>query len=121
MKAGQVTAYRVGGSVTVTAPEGVAVNATMPSGTGQALLDGTAAFGQPYAGTVSGRVIPAAGQASVTLSLPSAPAPATGTATSTGTGTGTSSGTTRLTAPSPDVPVPAGVGRHVPPGADRRR
>nr|WP_262002824.1 hypothetical protein [Streptomyces sp. FIT100] len=74
VKSGQVTGHRIGDTVTVTAPDGVAVSATMPTGTAQRLPDGsTAAFGQPYAGTVSGRVAPAAGQDGVVLALPRAP------------------------------------------------
>lgn len=43
--AGQVTAYRIGDSVTVQAPEGVAITATMPAGT----RHGGSAFGSSYA------------------------------------------------------------------------
>ncbi|MYX41479.1 hypothetical protein GTW59_10365, partial [Streptomyces sp. SID89] len=50
VQAGQVSAYRIGGTVTVTAPSGVAVTATLPAGT---TLNG-AAFGTSYAGAVSG-------------------------------------------------------------------
>ncbi|MFD9443504.1 hypothetical protein ACFWBR_35330 [Streptomyces sp. NPDC060006] len=47
---GQVTAYRVGDTVTVRAPAGTAVPATMPTGTTN---DGSG-FGDAYAGEVSG-------------------------------------------------------------------
>ncbi|MBV1938924.1 hypothetical protein KUF83_20535 [Streptomyces sp. BV286] len=47
---GQVTAYRVGDTVTVRAPAGIAVPATMPTGTTN---DGSG-FGDAYAGEVSG-------------------------------------------------------------------
>ncbi|MFI6034550.1 hypothetical protein ACIBBD_10355 [Streptomyces sp. NPDC051315] len=50
LRDGGVTAYRVGDTVTVEAPEGVAVTATVPTGT---TLAGTA-FGEAYAGAVSG-------------------------------------------------------------------
>lgn len=72
--AGQVTAYRVGNTVTVNAPSGVQVRATMPTGTAQKLAIGTGGFGSSYAGTLSGWVSPGALQSSVTLQLPSAPA-----------------------------------------------
>ncbi|MFJ8209804.1 hypothetical protein [Streptomyces sp. NPDC096033] len=50
VQAGQVTAYRIGTAVTVVAPAGLDVTATLPSGTRL----GAAAFGSPYAGRVSG-------------------------------------------------------------------
>ncbi|WP_371626511.1 hypothetical protein OG245_30135 [Streptomyces sp. NBC_01116] len=50
LDAGQVTAYRIGDSVTVRAPGGVAIAATMPAGT----QHGGTGFGAPYAGKVSG-------------------------------------------------------------------
>ncbi|GAX54962.1 hypothetical protein [Streptomyces olivochromogenes] len=50
VSAGQVTAYRIGDTVTVQAPGGVAVTATMPTGT----TDGSTGFGSAYAGEVSG-------------------------------------------------------------------
>ncbi|MFJ9693197.1 hypothetical protein [Kitasatospora sp. NPDC101183] len=74
--AGQVTGYRIGNTVTVNAPSGVQVQATMPTGTAQQLVIGTAAFGSAYAGTLSGWVAPGPLQTSVTLQLPSAAAPA---------------------------------------------
>ncbi|MFE4974701.1 hypothetical protein ACFRAR_21660 [Kitasatospora sp. NPDC056651] len=72
--AGKVTAYRVGNAVTVSAPAGVQVQATMPTGTAQKLAIGTAGFGSSYAGTLSGWVSPGALQSTVTLQLPAAPA-----------------------------------------------
>ncbi|MFJ2476973.1 hypothetical protein ACIOWI_29050 [Streptomyces sp. NPDC087659] len=108
VKSGQVTAYRIGGTVTVTAPTGTAVRATMPSGTTRVLPDGPAAFGEPYAGTVSGSLPPGPGQDGVTLSLPSAPAAGSPAA-----------GPARSTVPAPDGPVPPGVARPVVPGAER--
>ncbi|SBT93028.1 hypothetical protein GA0115233_105551 [Streptomyces sp. DI166] len=67
---GQVTAYRIGDTVTVEAPDGVAVAATMPTGT---TLAG-AAFGEAYAGARSGWT-PSTG-APLTLGLPSSAVPA---------------------------------------------
>ncbi|MET8956849.1 hypothetical protein ACWEO4_40815 [Streptomyces sp. NPDC004393] len=98
LRAGQVTAYRVGDTVTVQAPSGVAATATLPTGT---QLTGSA-FGSAYAGAVSGWA-PSSGTP-LTLTLPaSAAAPATHA--------------TRLapaTGPAPDTRVPAGVERQVP-------
>ncbi|GAA2981648.1 hypothetical protein GCM10010519_15460 [Streptomyces lactacystinicus] len=74
LAASQVTAYRVGSTITVNAPSGVQVQATMPTGTAQKLAIGTGGFGSSYAGTLSGWVSPGALQSSVTLQLPSAPA-----------------------------------------------
>ncbi|NMO36487.1 hypothetical protein HG826_23510 [Streptomyces sp. GMY01] len=97
VQAGQVSAYRIGGTVTVTAPSGVAVTATLPAGT---TLNG-AAFGTSYAGAVSGWT-PSAGQP-LTLTVPSsAPAPA---AVHSGAGHGP------VTAPAPRTRVPSGVSR----------
>ncbi|MEV7774409.1 hypothetical protein [Kitasatospora sp. NPDC086791] len=73
LAAGQVTAYRVGNTVTVSAPAGVQVQATMPTGTAQKLVIGSTAFGSAYAGNLSGWVSPGTLQSSVTLNLPSAP------------------------------------------------
>ncbi|WP_329525022.1 hypothetical protein [Streptomyces sp. NBC_01462] len=66
--AGRVTAYRIGNTVTVQAPAGVAVTATMPAGT----TNGTGGFGSAYAGEVSGWT--ASAGAPLTLTLPSAAA-----------------------------------------------
>ncbi|GAA0286184.1 hypothetical protein GCM10010302_25580 [Streptomyces polychromogenes] len=89
LQAGRVTAYRVGDTVTVTAPAGLDVTATLPAGTRL----GTAAFGSPYAGRVSGWT-PSAGSP-LELTLPSsapaapsavaAPRPAPATAPAPGT------------------------------------
>ncbi|MFG3102159.1 hypothetical protein ACGFZL_16785 [Streptomyces sp. NPDC048182] len=65
--AGKVTAYRIGGTVTVQAPSGTTVPATMPAGTRSGPLT---AFGSAYAGAVSGWAAPSSG--SVTLTLPAA-------------------------------------------------
>ncbi|MFI9648360.1 hypothetical protein ACIHAA_18935 [Streptomyces sp. NPDC052040] len=50
LNAGQVTAYRIGSTVTIQAPAGVASSATLPTGT--RLMGLT--FGTPYAGEMSG-------------------------------------------------------------------
>ncbi|MFJ4277492.1 hypothetical protein [Streptomyces massasporeus] len=94
LRAGEVTAYRIGGTVTVDAPNRLAVTATLPTGT---TLAG-AAFGEAYAGSVSGWT-PSTG-APLAFTLPaSAVAPAADTATE----------TTPATDPAPDTRVPAGV------------
>ncbi|MGW7303256.1 hypothetical protein [Streptomyces sp. NPDC054829] len=90
---GQVTAYRIGDTVTVEAPDGVAVAATMPTGT---TLAG-AAFGDAYAGGRSGWT-PSTG-APLTLSLPASAVPAA----IPGTGPAT------VPEPAPETRVPAEV------------
>ncbi|SME97259.1 hypothetical protein [Streptomyces sp. Amel2xC10] len=101
LDAGQVTAYRVGDTVTVQAPGGTAVTATLPAGS--TLAGG--AFGTPYAGGVSGWT--PAGAGPLAFALPaSAAAPAADT----------SEGLT-ATRPAPDTRVPAGVREQVPPTA----
>ncbi|MFE1943264.1 hypothetical protein [Streptomyces massasporeus] len=92
--AGEITAYRIGDTVTVDAPNGLAVTATLPTGT---TLAGSA-FGEAYAGSVSGWT-PATG-APLALTLPaSAVAPAADAATA----------TAPATKPAPNTRVPAGV------------
>ncbi|MGW0191086.1 hypothetical protein ACWDV7_35895 [Streptomyces sp. NPDC003362] len=98
---GQVTAYRVGDTVTVEAPDGVAVPATAPDGTTRA----GAAFGEAYAGERSGWT--AAPAAPLTLTLP------TSAAASTAPG---ADGSTPATEPAPATRVPAGVTDPVSPG-----
>ncbi|QGV77214.1 hypothetical protein [Streptomyces ficellus] len=103
---GDVTAYRVGDTVTVEAPAGLPVAATMPAGT----VHGATAFGEPYAGTTSGRVA-GPGSGPMTLALPGS---ATGADTA-------DTGAARTPAPAPyrkapHTPVPPGVTRPVPPG-----
>ncbi|MFD8203287.1 hypothetical protein [Streptomyces sp. NPDC059701] len=104
--AGQVTAYRVGDTVTVQAPGGVAVTATMPAGTRR----GGTGFGDAYAGAVSGWTTLPAGTA-LSLTLPSsatAPQAAAGT------------GDTAIPTPTaPRTRVPAGVSEPVPYGTER--
>ncbi|WP_328868975.1 hypothetical protein OHT76_02135 [Streptomyces sp. NBC_00287] len=86
-----VTAYRIGDAVTVEAPDGVAVTATMPTGT---TLAG-AAFGEAYAGERSGWT-PSAG-IPLTLDLPSSAPPST------------AAGAAAVTDPAPDTYVPQGT------------
>ncbi|MGW3626746.1 hypothetical protein [Streptomyces sp. NPDC000880] len=105
VKAGQVTAYRVGNAVTVQAPGGVRVTATMPAGTRQNLLLGTADFGSAYAGAVSGWVGPGLLQDRVTLTLPAAAPTAARTAKA-----------APVQASAPRLPLPAGVLQRVPYG-----
>ncbi|MBT2444607.1 hypothetical protein J7E93_31825 [Streptomyces sp. ISL-36] len=72
LAAGKVTAYRVGTTVTVKAPAGVAAPITAPEGTRKRLPLGTAAFGTPYAGARSAWTAPEPLQSTVTLTLPTA-------------------------------------------------
>ena len=93
LRSGEVTAHRIGDTVTVDAPGGLAVPATLPTGTELA----GAAFGEAYAGAVSGWT-PSAGDP-LALTLPaSAPAPAADT-----------TGPAPATRPAPKTRVPAGV------------
>ncbi|RSS78181.1 hypothetical protein [Streptomyces sp. WAC06614] len=107
VKAGQVTAYRIGDTVTVTAPSGVSVTASLPEGS----RIGAAAFGSPYAGRVSGWT-PSAGTP-VSFTLPSAAAaPAralTGSATTGTPATGPAPAAAPVPAPAPRTYVPAAV------------
>ncbi|MEU0965319.1 hypothetical protein ABZ357_07710 [Streptomyces sp. NPDC005917] len=99
LQAGQVTGYRIGDTVTVEAPAGLEVTATLPTGTTVA----GAAFGSAYAGAVSGWT-PSAG-VPLSLALPAATtAPAVTAADS----------TAPATDPAPDTRVPAGVTEQVP-------
>ncbi|MDG4859857.1 hypothetical protein P8605_17145 [Streptomyces sp. T-3] len=108
LDAGKVTAYRIGDTVTVKAPSGVKATATMPAGTRQVLLLGSAAFGTSYAGAASGWVSPGLLQSGVTLNVPTA-APAT-----------VRSGTADPVAePADGLPVPKGVRKQVPYGVTR--
>ncbi|MFJ8590148.1 hypothetical protein [Streptomyces sp. NPDC093598] len=66
----RVTAYRIGGTVTVTAPSGTQIPVTAPEGTKKQLVLGTTAFGTPYAGARSAWTTPAALQSALTLKLP---------------------------------------------------
>jgi hypothetical protein len=66
----RVTAYRMGNTVTVTAPSGTQIPVTAPEGTKKQLLLGTSAFGTPYAGARSAWTTPAALQSALTLKLP---------------------------------------------------
>ncbi len=103
--AGRVTAYRIGNTVTLQAPGGLQSTATMPAGTRQNLLLGTAPFGTAYAGSLSGRVSPALLQTQVTLTVPSA----TTTALSTDPAQ-------PVAEPAGELPTPTGVSESVPYG-----
>ena len=70
LAAGRVTAYRVGGTVTVRVPSGVTAPVTVPEGARKQLLLGTAAFGTAYAGARSAWTTPEVLQSAVTLKLP---------------------------------------------------
>ncbi|GGS96055.1 hypothetical protein [Streptomyces chromofuscus] len=67
---GRVSAYRIGSTVTVTAPGGTQIPVTVPEGTKQQLLLGTTTFGTPYAGNRSAWATPALLQSALTLKLP---------------------------------------------------
>ncbi|WP_228473037.1 hypothetical protein [Streptomyces cyaneochromogenes] len=67
---GSVTAYRIGGTVTVKAPSGTQIPVTAPEGTRKQLLIGTTAFGTPYAGERSAWTKPELLQSALTLKLP---------------------------------------------------
>ncbi|MFD7016452.1 hypothetical protein [Streptomyces sp. NPDC059928] len=70
LAAGSVTAYRIGDTVTVQGPNGVAAPITAPEGTRKQLLLGTTAFGTPYAGQRSDWSSPELLQSAITLKLP---------------------------------------------------
>ncbi|MFJ8332175.1 hypothetical protein [Streptomyces sp. NPDC094437] len=103
LNAGQVTAYRVGDKVTVSAPTGIQVTATLPTGTTQ----GSAAFGTAYAGAVSGWT-PSTGTP-LTFTVPATPQATTLAPTDTHA---------TVTTPAPHTRVPAGVRAQVPATAD---
>jgi hypothetical protein len=67
---GSVTAYRIGNTVTVTAPSGTQIPVTAPQGTVKQLLIGTTAFGTPYAGERSAWTTPGLLQTALKLRLP---------------------------------------------------
>ncbi|MEU3889103.1 hypothetical protein [Streptomyces sp. NPDC029041] len=94
LRTGEVTAYRIGTTVTVDAPDGLAVTATLPTGT---TLAG-AAFGEAYAGAVSGWT--PSGGTPLVLTLPASAAAPT---------TGDTAGRAPATGPAPRTRVPAGV------------
>ncbi|MEV7924332.1 hypothetical protein [Kitasatospora sp. NPDC088779] len=112
ISAGQVTGYRVGNTITVNAPAGVQVQATMPTGTSQKLVIGSTAFGSSYAGTLSGWVSPGTLQSSVSLQLPSAGTPAAPAAVA----PGVAAKSVPAPAPADKKVVPQGVATPVPVG-----
>jgi hypothetical protein len=71
LASGKVTGYRIGTTVTITAPSGTQIPVTAPEGTKKQLLIGTSAFGTSYAGKRSAWTTPEALQSAVTLKLPS--------------------------------------------------
>ncbi|MFJ4240423.1 hypothetical protein ACIP17_07425 [Streptomyces iakyrus] len=93
LRAGEVRAHRIGGTVTVDAPDGLVVPATLPTGT---TLAG-AAFGEAYAGAVSGWTRSTGEPLALTLPA-SAPAPVADAAEP-----------TPATGPAPKTRIPAGV------------
>ncbi|WP_081240543.1 hypothetical protein [Streptomyces viridosporus] len=100
---GQVTAHRIGGTVTVEGPVGVAVPATMPEGTTRS----GSVFGGAYAGGRSGWTSPTSAPLVLALPPSAVPAPATGT-----------DGSAPATAPAPKARVPEGVAEPVSPGTN---
>ncbi|MGW7302510.1 MULTISPECIES: hypothetical protein [unclassified Streptomyces] len=66
----KVTAYRIGRTVTITAPSGTQIPVTAPEGTRQQQLLGTTAFGTSYAGKRSAWGAPGLLQSALTLNLP---------------------------------------------------
>ncbi|MER8043187.1 hypothetical protein [Streptomyces sp. NPDC094032] len=70
LAAGQVTAYRIGTTITVKAPSGTDVPLTVPEGTRKQLLLGTTPFGTAYAGARSAWTTPDLLQTAITLKLP---------------------------------------------------
>ncbi|MBD0737491.1 hypothetical protein [Streptomyces sp. CBMA29] len=108
-KGGKVTAYRIGDAVTVNAPSGTQITATMPAGTRQSQLLGTTAFGSSYAGKASGWTTPGTLQSNVTLTLPSGAVPAL-------INLNVSLGPIKIKASVGRLPVPKGVAEAVPVG-----
>ncbi|MCS0605179.1 hypothetical protein NX794_28795 [Streptomyces sp. LP11] len=70
LDAGKVTAYRVGDTVTATAPSGTQIPLTAPEGTRRQQILGTTTFGTPYAGQRTSWTTPGLLQTAVTLKLP---------------------------------------------------
>ncbi|MCX5211923.1 hypothetical protein OG689_22005 [Kitasatospora sp. NBC_00240] len=111
LAAGQITAYRIGDTVTVNAPAGLASEATMPTGTVQKLTFGSTAFGTAYAGTLSGWVKAGSLQSTVTLKLTAAQTPAAPAAAA-----AAAAKTAPVTAPAAKTVVPNGAATAVPVG-----
>lgn len=114
VKANTVTAYRIGDTVTVSAPSGLQSTVTMPAGTRQGQLLGTTGFGTAYAGQLVGWVSPGLLQTSVTLKLPATATPATATVTS--AKVAQSAQTAEATTAAQALPVPTGATQPVPYG-----
>ncbi|MDH6119418.1 hypothetical protein ABH930_005592 [Kitasatospora sp. GAS204A] len=109
--AGQVTGYRIGGTVTVQAPSGVRVEATMPTGTIQQFLLGGSQFGTAYAGELSGWVAPGPFQGTVNLRLASAATPSAAKASS--STVNAAAGAAKKVVKAPRTTVPAGAAKPV--------
>ncbi|MGA5701352.1 hypothetical protein [Peterkaempfera bronchialis] len=109
---GRVTAYRVGNTVTISAPSGVYVPATVPTGTVQRLVVGTTAFGSGYAGLRSGWTLPGSLQTSVTLVLDTAGTPAAQQGSAVAATTSTPAPRSQPVPSGVRTPVPAGPGDH---------
>ncbi|MDJ0344966.1 hypothetical protein QMK19_31010 [Streptomyces sp. H10-C2] len=114
VKADQITAYRIGDTVTISAPSGLQSTATVPAGTRQQQLLGTTAFGGAYAGQLAGWVAPGALQSQVTLKLTAAATPAVVAATP--AKTARSATAAKLRTPAKALPVPTGAAAPVPHG-----
>ncbi|MFJ6217085.1 hypothetical protein ACIQGZ_27695 [Streptomyces sp. NPDC092296] len=122
--ADQVTAYRVGGAITVSAPTGVEVPFTAPAETVQLLRSGSTAFGTAYAGQLSGWTLPGQRQTSVTLVLDPDATPAGQPSSEAVVAAKVAKATAAAkTAPAArSLPVPSGVSTPVPVGpADQDR
>ncbi|MEY9965727.1 hypothetical protein ABIA33_003777 [Streptacidiphilus sp. MAP12-16] len=107
--AGTAGGYRVGSTVTVQAPNGVAAEVTAPNGTVQQQLLGSSAFGSAYAGELSGWAKPGLLQSSVTLKLNAAGTPAAPAAGSSAAPSPSSSPSSSPTGTSPTGTPPAGL------------
>lgn len=105
LAAGRVTAYRIGDTITVTAPSGTQAPATLPAGTQATQTGNPTAFGSAYAGLRSGWATPALGRITFTLPGDAVPADPSGAAPA-----------LRAAAPADRLPVPAGVRDPVPYG-----
>ncbi|MCA6096606.1 hypothetical protein LE181_31150 [Streptomyces sp. SCA3-4] len=112
VREGKVSAHRIGADVSVTAPAGVDVSATLPTGTVQVQGTGRIPFGTAYAGLRSGWATPATGEGSLAFAL----------ADSTSAARVLSGQAARVQAPAAALPVPRGVTTRVPYGpGDRAR
>ncbi|MFE6774916.1 hypothetical protein [Streptomyces sp. NPDC057702] len=107
LSSGKVTAYRIGNTVTIKAPTGTDVSATLPAGTEQHTEEGGAPFGSPYAGLRSGWASAGEDASEIVLTLTDAGTP---------TDPPQPDPTDRLAAPAKRLPVPDGTRHPVPYG-----